>query len=147
MIDPSTLDYDDFAAVATPALQCAGCQTAQYVMIESIGPVKPRIAGRVAVEYSCRKCGSFHAHDATVQQVAVLLNAAATAPRVRNLGRHCLQCGEPMDEFEEGDSRLHPAECSQNGATGAAAVQARAVKCHCAARMRRHSPSRDIHPP
>jgi hypothetical protein len=111
-------------APGAQALNCSGCGSTDDLIIEFIGPIKPKIAGRISVEYSCSACGSFCAQDATVQQVAELLNAGATAPGVPHSGRNFSHCGEPMLEIAEGPSRPHVPAGSQRN-------PARRLKCHC----------------
>jgi hypothetical protein len=93
------------------------------LIIESIGPIKPTIAGRVCVEYSCSACGSFCAHDASVQQVAELLNSGATAPGVLHFGRYFIHCGEPMEELGDAGSQGNP--------SGPISIRIRQLRCHC----------------
>ena len=118
-------------APGTQALNCSACGSTDDLIIESIGPIKPKIAGRISVEYSCSACGSFCAHDATVQQVAELFNAGALAPGVLHFGRYFLHCGEPMEEIAEGVSHLHPPAGSQDNPAGPISIRTRLLQCHC----------------
>jgi hypothetical protein len=118
-------------ALGTQALNCSGCGSTDDLIIESIGPIEPKIAGRISVEYSCSACGSFSAHDATVQQVAELLNAGAIAPGVLRFGRYFIHCGEPMEELAEGASHLRPPAGSQGNPAGPISVRTHRLRCHC----------------
>ncbi|WP_113718904.1 hypothetical protein [Arthrobacter dokdonensis] len=118
-------------ALGTQALICSGCGSTDDLIIEFIGPIKPKIAGRISVEYSCSACGSFSAQDATVQQVAEILNSGATAPGVLHFGRYFIHCGEPMLEIAEGLSHLHVPAGSQGNPAGPISVRTHRLKCHC----------------
>lgn len=131
MNDPFTLDHDEFVDVVESTLHCEVCQTAKHPMIESIGPLQPIVAGRVAVEYSCGRCGSFFGHDATVQQVAKLLNAKATIPGVLHFGRYFIHCGEPMEELGDRLSHLHRPIGGRDSSRGRVALRTRRLKCQC----------------
>ena len=91
-----------------PVLICTGCGDAHGLLVEAIEAAVPVVPGLVSIEYSCSACGSFYGHDASVQQVAELLNAGVTAPGVLHFGRHFIHCSEPMEEVGEGISRLDP---------------------------------------
>ncbi len=84
-----------------PALICTRCGAANDLIIEAIEATIPAVPGHVCLEYSCLSCDSFYGHNASVQQVATLLNAGATTPGVLHFGHHFIHCGEP---------RLRPAE-------------------------------------
>ncbi len=115
----------------TPALICTRCGDADGLLIEAIGAIIPVMPGFVSIEYSCSACGSFYGHGATVQQVAELLNAGATAPGVLHFGHHFIHCGEPMEDIAEDTSRLHPPAGTQNGPPVAMPLRTRLLKCHC----------------
>lgn len=129
--DPFTNHHDEFVDGMESTLQCEGCQTAKHLMIESIGPIQPIVVGRVAVEYSCGQCGSFFGHDATVQQVAKLLNATATAPGILHFGRYFIHCGEPMEELGGSVSHLHPPVGGHTGSPDRVSLRTRRLKCQC----------------
>jgi hypothetical protein len=118
-------------APGTQALNCCGCGGTDDLIIEFIGPIKPKTADRIAVEYSCSACGAFCAQDATVQQVAELLNSGATAPGVLHFGRYFIHCGEPMEEIAEGVSHLHPPADSQDNPGDAISIRTRRLTCSC----------------
>lgn len=115
----------------TPALICTRCSTANDLIIEAIKETIPAVPGHVCLQYSCSACRSFYGHDATVQQVATLLNAGATAPGIPHFGHHFIHCGEPMEETGEGLSSLHPPVGSKGGRSATISIRTRLLKCHC----------------
>jgi hypothetical protein len=115
----------------TQTLVCPGCGSADDLLIEAIGAISPAESGRVCVEYSCSACGSFYAHAASVQQVAELLNAGATAPGVLQFGRYFIHCGEPMEDIAAGVSHLGPPAGSQGSASAAISIGTRQLRCRC----------------
>ncbi|NVM95767.1 hypothetical protein [Arthrobacter wenxiniae] len=114
-----------------PALICSGCDTANNLLVEAIEAVNPAAPGFVSIQYSCSDCGSFYAHAASVQQVAELLNAGATAPGVLQFGRYFIHCGEPMEDIAAGVSHLGPPAGSQGSASAAISIGTRQLRCRC----------------
>lgn len=114
-----------------PALICTRCGSANGLIIEAIEATIPAVPGHVCLEYSCLSCGSFYGHDASVQQVATLLNAGATTPGVLHFGHHFIHCGEPMEAIGEGISCLDGPAGSQSGRSAAISIRTRLLKCHC----------------
>ncbi|PYI65709.1 hypothetical protein CVV68_16810 [Arthrobacter livingstonensis] len=105
------------------------------MVIEAIEATVPALPGHVSLEYSCMYCGSFYGHDASVQQVATLLNAGATAPGVLHFGRYFIHCGEPMEETEEGISGLDGPVGSKDSPSPTISIRTRPLKCHCGFRL------------
>ncbi|MHA7269874.1 hypothetical protein [Arthrobacter sp. HLT1-20] len=99
-IDPSAKRDAPAARAMEPPLECIGCQSAEYLTIESIQGLNPRIPGRVAVEYSCGRCEAFYAHDASVETIAKVLTNTPMAAGVLKFGRHYIHCGEPMERVD-----------------------------------------------
>ncbi|POH57272.1 hypothetical protein CVS28_16900 [Arthrobacter glacialis] len=98
-IDPSPVRAEQNLVIAGPQITCIDCNTSEDLTIESIEPVVPRTDGWVMVEYSCGKCESFYAHEASVQAVARFLTTSDTQPGVLRFGRYYIHCGEPMEAF------------------------------------------------
>ena len=119
-------------------LVCTACGTADDLVIEAIEAIIPAVPGFVCLEYSCSACGCFYGHDASVQQVATVLNAGATAPGVLHFGRYFIHCGEPMEDIGEGVVRLGPPAGSRGGPAGSRggpsatiSMRTRLLRCHC----------------
>jgi hypothetical protein len=53
---------------------CPGCNTDATLMIDSIDSLHPPEEGLVQVSYTCRSCGFFYSHPATVPAIAAILN-------------------------------------------------------------------------
>ncbi|MCQ9163990.1 hypothetical protein [Arthrobacter sp. STN4] len=119
------------ADAGVPALICTRCGTGNDLVIEAIEATSPALPGQVSLEYSCLSCGSFYGHDASVGQVAALLNAGATAPGVLHFGHHYIHCGEPMEETGEGLSCLNDPWGSESGLPATISLRTRLLKCHC----------------
>lgn len=96
-IDPSPVRVEKKLDVVGPQITCTDCNTSNHLTIESIQPVVPKTNGWVMVEYSCGKCESFYAHEASVQAVARFLTTSETQPGVLRFGRDYIHCGEPME--------------------------------------------------
>ncbi|MCQ9163978.1 hypothetical protein [Arthrobacter sp. STN4] len=93
---------------AESSLTCTNCETDEYLIVESIQPHIPRTSGLVSLEYECRSCGAFFAHDASVQDVAKLLANQPGRAGVLHFGRYYIHCGEPMEKGEIRFSTHHP---------------------------------------
>ena len=114
-----------------PALICAACGTADDLIIEGIGGTIPAVAGFVSIEYSCLECGSFYGHDASVQQVAKLLDAGVTSLGVLHFAYQFFHCGEPMEDIAEGLSGSGGPNGSQGGLAAEMSTGIRLLQCHC----------------
>lgn len=99
-IDPSARTEASFSKATEPALECSRCHSARHLAIESIQGLNPKIAGSVAVEYSCGRCQAIHAHDASVEAVARVLTNSPMAAGVLKIGRRYMHCGEPMERVD-----------------------------------------------
>lgn len=133
-IDNSFSVQDEFPEARQTALVCLHCLTPDYLMIESIESLNPKIGGQVFVEYSCRRCEAFFAHDASVQDVAKLLTNTPVTAGVLKFGRYYIHCGEPMEK-----SRIQLSEVAVKGHVLASATSVRlssaVLRCHCGFQM------------
>lgn len=83
---------------------CEDCDTDEYLVVESIGPLSPAARDLVEVEYSCAVCEGYYAHVATVGQVANLLDMEPAAPGVLHFGHEYIHCGEVMQDVGADDA-------------------------------------------
>lgn len=98
-IDHSPVSAKKNLAVAGAHISCTKCHTSAHLTIESIHAAVPRTDGWVMVEYSCGRCESFYAHEASVQAVARFLTTNDTQSGVLKFGHSYIHCGEPMGEI------------------------------------------------
>lgn len=66
------------------------------LVIESVQPLEPPRTRLVDAAYSCRECGYFYAHPATVALVATIVNGPGQGAGVLKFGGVYFHCGEPM---------------------------------------------------
>lgn len=79
-------------------LHCTRCGTGEHILIHSLDPLPSPAQGLVVVSYSCEGCGGLHTQDASVSQVAAILNrpGPSAAADVLQFGGQYIHCGEPM---------------------------------------------------
>lgn len=114
-----------------PDLVCTACGTANDLIVEGIEATVPAVSGLVSIEYSCSACDCFYGHDATLVQVATLLEAGATAPGVLPFGHLFIHCGEPMEDMGDGISPLNRPALIEDGPASAMSMRTRLLKCDC----------------
>lgn len=128
-------NFHESAQIRHSTPMCPECCSAENLMVETIQSCVPRVAGWVAVEYSCSKCEAYFAHNASVQDVAALLSNSPASAGVLHFGHHYIHCGEPMEpalihlgllKFSEGDLVDAPA----------ATVKSSVLRCKCGFQMR-----------
>jgi uncharacterized Zn finger protein len=80
------------------ALHCPACGTDTHLTIHSIDSAPLPAAGLVNVTYTCERCGDLHTEEASVAQVAAILNrpGPVAAAEVLQFGGQYIHCGEPM---------------------------------------------------
>jgi hypothetical protein len=79
-------------------LHCNRCGAGRHLMIHSIDPLPSPAQGLVTGTYTCEGCGRLHTQQASVPQVAAILNrpGPSAAADVLQFGGQCIHCGEPM---------------------------------------------------
>ncbi len=82
---------------------CARCSTPEHLVIESLHALEPAVDGWVMVDYSCSDCGSFYAHEVSVNCLTEFISGVEAPLGVVEVGQQYVHCGEPM---QEGDMNL-----------------------------------------
>ena len=116
------------------SISCTRCRSADHLILELIGPLVPRITGRVSLEYSCGKCESFYVQDASVQEVAKFLTGKPATREVLHFGNSYIHCGEPMEEAEFRLAALRVKEGDLLDAP-AVKVESSVLRCQCGFQM------------
>ena len=132
--DPHQSKSEENPRLQVRQIFCMVCATSEHLIIESIESLVPRRDGWIAVEYSCGKCESFFAHEASVQHVALFLAEGDESPGVLKFGRHYIHCGEPM---EESGMKISGIGVDEDEVTGLHYVRIPSVvlRCRCGFQM------------
>lgn len=94
-------------------LWCGGCDTDEYLVIQSVRALKPPRPAIVDTEYTCGACDFFYSHPASVARVGAVLNRSGTGCGVWQFGGTYLHCGEPMATAGSGHSSIYAPTSSE----------------------------------
>lgn len=133
-IDQSAHHTGEFHEFHEETLNCTICLTDDHLIIESIHPAGSRIAGLVAIEYSCGNCEAFFAHETRVENVAKLLGNKRSETGVLQFGAHYIHCGEPMRRGRLKLATLQVTDSDLVNAPGVA-IPTTVLRCRCGFQM------------
>jgi len=78
-------------------IRCGNCNTTDYLILDSIEPLKPPVDGLVDISYTCVECDTFYAHTAVFLDAATILNDRGNTIGVLQFGGEYVHCGRPME--------------------------------------------------
>jgi hypothetical protein len=120
-------------------LHCLRCGTGRHLMIHSIDALSPPARGLVAVSYTCARCGEAPTQEASVPQVAAILNrpGPSAAADVLQFGGQYIHCGEPMHAAGAELRSVYSPVTTEIAAIGLLEVylSTRVLRCDCGFQM------------
>jgi hypothetical protein len=120
-------------------LHCLSCGTGRHLKIHSIDSLTPPAQGLVTVTYTCARCGEAQTQQASVPQVAAILNrpGPSTAADVLQFGGQYIHCGEPMHAAGSELRSVYSPVTTETPAMGLLEVylSTRVMRCGCGFQM------------
>ena len=121
------------------ALQCHACQTDRHLIIHSIDTLAPPAQGLVSVTYTCEGCGQPHSQQASVSQIADVLNrpGPSAAADVLQFGGEYIHCGQPMHTANTEMRNIYSPVTTEPAAAGLLDIylSTRVLRCDCGFQM------------